>query len=149
MLNNWLDRVRIVQAALAHHHGKGLLRSSVGGSWGNSLYEEEAQTIDVEEVSLMTLEEILGNERPQIIKCNAEGGEYELVSQLCKVDVRPLLLIIMVHTEFGNMEKLVSEMIGIGYRAVRTGTEKRPAFHFWRDDLPLAAEETEALKAEG
>lgn len=149
-LNGWEGCVRVVNGALAEAEGTGLLKMCVRGSYGHSLYEEDDQTMGVEEVQLVTLATILGSDRPDIIKCNAEGGEFTLIDQLRNSDLRPLLMIVMMHEVFGDMHQLVANVGAMGYRAFKTGTEKRPAFHFWRSDLPLSTEELKGtLKMKG
>ncbi len=137
-INGWTNRARIVQAALSDQIGNATLKRCGRGSWGNSLYEDDAQLSDTEEVSLLTLAEILRGEEPHIVKCNAEGGEYALSAQLLQLNIHPLLLIVMVHKEFGEIEDVSSKFGKLGYRIVQGGSARRPWFHFWREDVPLA-----------
>lgn len=130
-LNGWEHRARIVRAALAEKAGKGTLKYCTRGSWGHSLFEEEQQTIGHETVPLMTLEQILQGDRPHIVKCNAEGAEFALVSQLIDLQLFPLLVSIYVHDRFGDMDSLLRDMRTAGYTAERFGSEDHPAFHFW------------------
>jgi hypothetical protein len=109
-----------------------VLQHAPDGSWGYSLYEEAEAALGSENVALATLDEILAGDRPQILKCNAEGAEFSLIEQLARTDIRPTFMVVMVHPQFGDMAKLVSTAEGLGYEVTRLGTEHRPAFHMWR-----------------
>jgi FkbM family methyltransferase len=133
-LNGTTGRARIVAAALAADAGHGELRHTAEGSWGASLYEDEALTTASEHVALAPLSDILAGDRPQIVKCNAEGAEYSLLEQLRDSDIRPTLMIVMVHPDFGDMERLLAHAEAMHYAVTRIGTTERPAFHLWHHD---------------
>ena len=128
-LNKLEERVTIIKSALANEAGEGELKICVRGTWGNSLYEADENTIATEKVQLATLLEILQGEQPDILKCNAEGGEYALVSQLVESQLRPLLLVIMVHDDFGDTNQLVETMQQLGYNVQMKGSKLRPCLH--------------------
>lgn len=132
-MNNCSHKARVVQAALAENTGEGTLLHCVRGSWGNSLYEDDAHVTGGETVPLLTLQQIIHHDKPEIVKCNAEGAEFTFVSQLIASDVRPLLVTIYVHDRFGDMNKLLRDMQEAGYLADAFGTAERPAYHFWLD----------------
>ncbi len=131
-INGLTARARIVPVALSDHAGNGELKHSRDGSWGSSLFEEESNVIGTESTELMTLAEILQGDRPQIIKCNAEGAEYALVEQLVQMDLRPELIVLMVHPEFGDAEQLMARLTELGYAPTQVGTEHRPAYQMRR-----------------
>jgi FkbM family methyltransferase len=130
-LNRCGDRVRIVHAALASDRGVGELRHTTDGTWGFSLYEDEELAVDSEVVPLMTLADILDDDRPDIVKSNAEGAEFTFIGQLLDTDLRPLLMIVMVHPQFGDMERLLGLAASMGYRVEHTGLGHRPVLHMW------------------
>jgi FkbM family methyltransferase len=140
-LNHIEARIRVLPVGLGAASGEGRLIHSGSGSWGNSLFEDETPGAQVEAVKVESLAAILDGDRPDIIKCNAEGAEFTLVDQLEPTGVRPLLLILMVHPEFGSMASVHEAAARLGYRMVVLGTDDRPALHLWRDDLELAPEE--------
>jgi FkbM family methyltransferase len=131
-LNGGEQRARVVPAGLAPERGTGVLRHTEEGTWGASLYEDAAHAVDSETVTLMTLSEILGDDRPQIIKCNAEGAEYSLFDQLEASDLRPQFMLVMVHPDFGDLAHLLSQADTMGYRVTRRGTADHPAFQMWK-----------------
>jgi FkbM family methyltransferase len=131
-INGYLSRARIVNAALAPAPGEGVLQHARDGSWGYSLYEDAADALGSENVTLATLDEILDGERPQILKCNAEGAEYSLIEQLARSNARPQFMAVMVHPQFGDMPALLEQARTLGYEVVPLGTAARPAFHMWR-----------------
>jgi FkbM family methyltransferase len=125
-------RARVVVAALADAPGRGVLHVAAR-SWGSSLHPEpDEEVVGTEEVALVTLADVLGGERPDIVKCNAEGAEFSLVRQFAASDLRPALMIVMVHPASGDPDELVRTVCNLGYQAVPVGTEHRPAFQFWR-----------------
>lgn len=132
-LNGFVDRARIVNAALAPTAGEALLQHAPDGSWGYSLYEDADAATGSELVALATLPEILDGARPEIVKCNAEGAEYSLLEQLERTDVRPTFMVVMVHPQFGDMAALVARAESMGYEVTDKGWAERPAFHMWRD----------------
>lgn len=132
-LNDSRGRARIVAAALAPAPGSGELRHTSEGSWGSSLYEEASAALATETVRLAPLSEILGDERPSIVKCNAEGAEFALIEHLAATDIRPAFMVVMIHPEFGDVDELLATARGMGYRTVAVGTGHRPAFQMWRD----------------
>jgi FkbM family methyltransferase len=132
-INGSLGRARVVHAALAPTSGHGELRHTAEGSWGSSLYEEASAAIASESVRLATLAEILGDDRPSIVKCNAEGAEFSLIEQLAATDVRPTFMVVMVHPEFGDVDALRARATAMGYRSVSIGTPHRPALQMWLD----------------
>ena len=77
-------RIVIVNAALAPTRGEGSLQHTSDGSWGYSLYEDAADATGSERVRLETLAEILGDDRPDVVKSNAEGAEFALIEQLAQ-----------------------------------------------------------------
>ena len=136
-INRYEDRARVVAAALAPVAGQGFLQHTTDGTWGYSLYEDASATRGSEPVALATLEEILQGERPEIIKCNAEGAEFALIHQIRRSGVRPRLMVIMVHPQFGDVRALLDDATAAGYSFSQAGTAERPAFHMWhrRDDV--------------
>jgi FkbM family methyltransferase len=131
-LNQFEDRARVANVGLAPASGSAELQHTRDGSWGYSLYESAADAIGHEPVTLATLPEILGDDKPQIVKCNAEGAEFSLIDQLIETDIRPSLLIVMVHPAFGNIDNLIAQAGTMGYRVSSIGSPERPAFHMWQ-----------------
>jgi len=130
-VNGFAARARIVNVGLASARGHGELRHSAEGTWASSLYEDDSLATGSETVRLETLDEILGEDRPYIIKCNAEGAEYSLIEQLFRTDIRPAFMLLMVHPEFGDEGELVRHAHAMGYRLVDVGTRARPAKQMW------------------
>jgi len=135
-LNGFESRARVVNAALAAHSGKALLRHTAEGSWGASLYEDDAVTDSSEDVTLVPLAEVLRGDRPDILKCNAEGAEYSLFDQLAESDLRPAFMVVMVHPEFGDLDRLERQAESMGYELSRHGPDHHPAFHMWKNRAP-------------
>jgi FkbM family methyltransferase len=129
--NGYMNRARIVTAALAPATGSAELRHTSDGSWGFSLYEDADDAVGSERVQLLTLGEILDGDRPDIVKCNAEGAEYAFIEQLAATDLRPALIVLMVHPAFGNVDQLLATARALGYEITRTGIEERPAFQLF------------------
>jgi FkbM family methyltransferase len=130
-LNGALDRVRVEKVALAPTAGEGELRHTADGSWGYSLYEE-GSALGSERVTLATLHDVVREDRPDVVKCNAEGAEYTLFDQLDAGDLRPALIVVMVHPEFGDPDRLLAQAARMGYGVTRIGTPDRPGYQMWR-----------------
>jgi FkbM family methyltransferase len=133
-INGYGDRARIVNAALAPTGGVGSLQHTSDGSWGYSLYEDAADATGSERVRLETLAEILGDDRPDLVKSNAEGAEFALIEQLAQSDIRPQLMVVMVHPQFGDLAQLFEIAATMGYDVEHVGLEHRPALHMWLRD---------------
>ncbi len=115
-LNKSFQRARILESGLGRGNGRGWLVESSDGSWGNWLQEDGPSQKELsQEVSTITLEKALNGVQPIIVKCNAEGAEFELVHQLMTLGLRPRLLILMVHSEFGDPDILRNELIQNNY----------------------------------
>ena len=101
------------------------------GSWGDLLaYKKPANPKDAIKVDIITLLEALNGVKPTIIKCNAEGGEYELIRQLLITDMRPKFMILMVHTEMGNVAQIWKSLNEVGYNIkIVRDHPKRPVWH--------------------
>lgn len=132
-LNGVAHRARLVEAGLARTSGSGTLFHTDEGSWGNSLFQEEGvQVLDREAVSLLTFDEIIGSDRPDVIKCNAEGAEFALIDALRVSDVRPWMMILMVHPEFGDLDEVRKVVEDMGYVVQQAGVEHRPVLQAFR-----------------
>jgi FkbM family methyltransferase len=132
-INGFEARARIVNAALAPAAGEGSLLHTRDGTWGYSLYEDESFAVGTEKVRLATLDEVLAGDHPDIVKSNAEGAEFSLIDQLAATDVRPRFMVVMVHPQFGDMERLERTAAAMGYRVEHVGLDHRPALHLWLD----------------
>jgi FkbM family methyltransferase len=130
-INGFTNRARVVPAALAAQSGTGVLQHTADGSWGFSLHEDASQALGSEPVELTTLADALGPDRPDIVKCNAEGAEFTFLEQLAATALRPALMVVMVHPGFGDLAALLHQATALGYRVERFGTPERPAFQMW------------------
>jgi FkbM family methyltransferase len=134
-LNHLNERATIIPAGLGSQAGVAELLHTDDGSWGSSLFQEPGvQVLRKESIIVLPLADIVRDSSPHIIKCNAEGAEYELVAQLEVTDIRPIHMILMVHPEFGDTELLKARLSELGYTSAEVGIH-RPALHCWRRDL--------------
>lgn len=129
--NGMSARVRVVPAGLGARRSTATLYTSPEGSWGDSLFEEDGATPGAT-VDLLPLADIVAGAPPDIVKCNAEGAEYQLIDQLAAEPWRPALLVVMVHPEFGDPESFEQQARALGYRLERDGPAGRPLYHLWR-----------------
>lgn len=130
-LNKLSHKARILESGLGRGNGRGWLVASSDGSWGNWLQEDSPSQKELsQEVSTITLEKALNGVQPVIVKCNAEGAEFELVHQLIALGLHPMLLILMVHSEFGDPDDLRNELIKNNYSVkVVRDYGPRPIWH--------------------
>lgn len=126
-----LDRTRLVPAGLGSMNGRGYLVKSDEGAWGNWVQmTTPAGAALAGEIELRTLPDVLAGAQPVVVKCNAEGAEFDLVDQLMALDRRPDLLILMVHPEHGAIDALWNLLESHGYRLrVALEHERRPCWH--------------------
>ncbi len=124
-LNGLGARVEIVDAAISDREGEATLHHDPDGSWGSSLHEMGGD--ETETVRTTTLESILGARSPDVVKCNAEGGEFDLVPALFAAGHRPKLLTLMLHPEFGDSDALVEQVRANDYEIRQIGLSHRPA----------------------
>ncbi len=122
---------RIVPAALAESTGQAWLVKSEDGSWGDWLeYKVPIEKDNAIKVSTTTLLKALDGAKPTIVKCNAEGGEFEFVKQLLVTDIRPEIMILMIHPEQGDANKLGKDLRQAGYTIeVIKDHPRRPVWH--------------------
>jgi FkbM family methyltransferase len=114
-LNGYLDRAEIVDAAIAAKEGSALLARSLEGSWANRLVDDEEEDEPVVHVRSVRLESILRGRKPFLVKCNAEGGEFEMIPQLLGGGLRPAFISLFVHPDAGSESRLLDEIRGAGY----------------------------------
>jgi len=126
-----LSKARVITAALAVSNGSAWLVKSEDGSWGDFLSTAEpAKQVNSFEVRTITLSKALNGIKPIVVKCNAEGGEFELVRQLVASETRPMYLILMVHPEHGDTDHLQQNLSNAGYRInVVKDHPRRPVWH--------------------
>ena len=131
--NNGLDRARIVNACLAADRGRRTLHFDPDSSWGANVQPGGDGLLAVEVESLPLLD-ILQGEPMAMIYCNAEGAEYALVPQLQQTNLRPAVMVMCVHPEYGDAEALRRQMRQLGY-AERDASPnpKRPVYHYTRN----------------
>lgn len=130
-VNDLTDRVQVIAAALGSHAGIARLSHEPSGSWGATLYEPDV-VVDAESVVTLTLNQILGGRQPDLIKSNAEGAEFDLVAQLADQGSLPPTMILAVHHEYGDVDKLRSDIESLGYAVSVAIDGHHP---MWRCDL--------------
>jgi FkbM family methyltransferase len=110
------SRTQTVPAALASTEGRGWLMHSDKGSWGDWIQSgTPGESSDARQVSTTTLARALDGAQPVIVKCNAEGGEFEFIHQLFSLGLRPKLMILFIHPEHGDVKRLWSDLSRAGY----------------------------------
>ena len=129
--SNLNSRAHLIPAGLAVTTGHAWLIKSEYGSWGDWLeYTEPPQPNKALVVSTVTLEKALNGADPTIVKCNAEGGEFELVRQVLILELRPRFIILMIHPEFGDVDQLWTSLSKAGYTIeVVRNSPNRPVWH--------------------
>ena len=104
ILNRSHDNVEVYQAALGKGNGPGWLTMSEEGSWGNYLGDLEENSIKVQVLSIIN---ILGSRIPYLVKCNCEGGEFEIIPELFRLEIFPEYILLFVHPQKVNEGELL------------------------------------------
>jgi FkbM family methyltransferase len=113
--NGCSDRVHIEPVAVGHETGLVQLQLDRAGSWGHSLIGVEHDG-GSEVVRQLTLRDVLGHRVPEVIKCNAEGGEVAVVQGLTDLAELPKGIVLMVHPDLIDAASLRSQLLSLGYR---------------------------------
>lgn len=128
--NRLMDRVEVVAAGIGKRDGTAFLRYGKSGSWGDSfdgcgnLYNSGIK------VPILSVGSILQSHKPSLVKCNAEGAEFNLIPQLFYNGIFPEHIILMAHEEYGDVENLMRNIRNQGYSIEDVGsTTKRLRYH--------------------
>ncbi len=129
--NKLNSRAEVFPSGIAKTTGEAWLVKSDDGSWGDWLeYTDPVNKKDAIKVNTTTLVDAIGEKAPVIIKCNAEGGEFELVRQLLNLGLKPKIMVLMVHPERGDVDLLWSDLINAGYEIYKAKDHpRRPIWH--------------------
>lgn len=112
-LNGLASRCEVVAGALGDSDGATILRRSREGSWGNSTVpgaNESCYFAGGISVAQRSLDSILRGRRPDIVLCNAEGAETFLIPQLETLELRPDVLILMLHPRHVDDQELLGRL---------------------------------------
>lgn len=113
--NHGTSRTRIVAACLADDRQPRTLRfDRRGGTWGATVFDAASAGESVP-VASATLADVLAGDDCVMIHCNAEGAEFPLVRQLAADGIRPPLVTLMAHSEYGDVTELRATMRRLGY----------------------------------
>jgi FkbM family methyltransferase len=125
------SRTEILPACLAPDLEKRILYFDKDRSWGATV-EDPVQGSQEVKVESMHLDLILSGQYPALIYSNAEGAEYTLAQQLYELDIRPEIVIMMVHPEYGNVQLLRNNMKCMDYVELdKTLNSTRPIYHYF------------------
>lgn len=126
---NELDgRATVVQAALGPWSGTTVLEQG-NGSWGDRTHPRSPQGGGVR-VAMRTVTEVLDGRTPVLVKCNAEGAEFEVFPQMFAAGIRPRWVVVMTHADEGPVEELIGRFRQAGYQVEDADRPARGArFH--------------------
>lgn len=132
--NYLLRRAEITQAGIAPREDAIFLHLSKRGSWADttsSAMDEVGESSGRTVVRGTTVASILKGRVPDVVKCNAEGAEFEVFRQLFAMGILPQIVILMAHEQFGRVKDLLDLFYDRGYniRRLPTGTEGQPHYH--------------------
>lgn len=128
--NNLSKRIEIIEAGIASKNGTSFLAYGDIGSWRDTLYNTTTHLTKGVNVPTRTILDILQGRKPYIVKCNAEGGEFDLFPQLFVGNIFPEFVILMAHPEYGSVNDLINLFTNKGYAIRDAGsTTKRILLH--------------------
>jgi FkbM family methyltransferase len=123
---NRLDRdVRIEPVAAAGHDGNVRLARRGLASWSFTTKPIGHSSGDIE-VPARRVSSLLRGENPWYIKCNIEGAEFEVIPELLGAGVRPRLMSVFFHPEWGNVQILRGLIESCGYMSLYSSRGARP-----------------------
>jgi len=132
--SNFISKSIIIEAGIAKKTGSAWLVKSKDGAWGDWLKNEQPQEESIE-VKTITLKDAIQNIKPIVVKCNAEGGEFEFIQQLLDLKLKPQIMILMVHTEMGDVDLLYNNLLNSGYWIDKVKNHpRRPVWHLYIEE---------------
>src|SRR5262249_52645328 len=104
--NDFLHRAEIVEAGIGDKVGTAFLEKGKSGSQADRTITAEAtershrtgKTV----VRTLPIKDVLRDRSPYMVKCNAEGAEYEVFPQLFSMSVFPKVIVLMLHPRWGS-----------------------------------------------
>lgn len=125
-LNRVNDCVKVVNAAFGREDGNGWLTRDNEGSWGNYVGEHGNASV---EVQIVSIESVLGEKTPFLVKCNSEGGEFYDIPALFERAIFPNLILLFVHPDRGNENELIRFLHSCNYDVQPfLGTSSHPRY---------------------
>jgi FkbM family methyltransferase len=126
--NHLFSRTRIVEGGLGTEDGWAYIESADTGSWSDKTVAEAQD--GSEKVQIFSVKTALQGSLPDFVKCNAEGAEFTVFPQLFELGIKPKLVILMAHPEYGSVEELLDLFKENGYIVRDAGsTAKRIRLH--------------------
>lgn len=129
------SRISVLPVAVGADVSRQTLQHDGGGSWGNTLFQPE-QVTKTEDVVVVPLSALLPGP-VDVLKCNAEGAEFGVVEELNSSGVRPRVMFVAVHPEFGDVTQLAATISSMGYSYVDRSRD--PSHPFWKCQLSSSA----------
>jgi FkbM family methyltransferase len=126
-INGCIQRVRIEQQAIGTGHEAMRLHLDATGSWGHSLIHVDHED-GTELVRQTPLVEVLDGRVPDVIKCNAEGGEAALVDGLAELGHLPPALVLMIHPQLIDAPTLWAKTRSLGYHCTEAVEGSHPVW---------------------
>ncbi len=137
--NGLEGRAEIVEGCLGGEAGQLFLRFDPQASTAhrtvplNGVQDREDVTGTV--VPVVPIEDVLRGRWPYLVKCNAQGAEFELFPLLLSKNVYPRVVVLEAHPEYGSIEDLLQAFHSAGYENQMTRLSARiPRYCFWRGD---------------
>jgi FkbM family methyltransferase len=125
--NGMLARVEYLGAALGRSGERGLLALG-DSSWDDSTVPglgQKAISAGVP-VPVVGIVELLAGRRPDLIKLNAEGAEFQVVPELIEHGILPEWITLMIHLDRGSGAVLLDLLEKSGYR-IRSADGRQPS----------------------
>jgi FkbM family methyltransferase len=136
-VNGLQERAEIVEGCLGREAGSVFLEFDPEASTANRTVPldgahapgDKAGTV----VRVVPVEDVLKGRMPYLVKCNAQGAEFELFPLLFSRGIFPKVVVLEAHPEYGLMPDLLRTFEEAGYENRPTRLSARiPRFCFWR-----------------
>jgi FkbM family methyltransferase len=125
--NGMLERAEYVEAALGRS-GERVFLELGEASWFDStvpLLGREPGSTGIP-VPVVGIVEVLAGRRPDLIKLNAEGAEFQVIPELIAHGILPEWIVLLIHADRGSPSALLDLLEKSGYQ-VRSADGRQPS----------------------
>ena len=131
------NRWTIVSGAVGRGDRSFSILLSRKGSWGDRAVQSTPEATVKGRIPGRSYSDLPFLCRPDLVKVNIEGGEFELVPEILERLPYPRFIILMAHPRCGDIEELLRRLRRCGYRGRQVNASlEHPCFHLCLIEQP-------------